>query len=155
MQNKWIGALLLGSAIMLSHTAYAEGPGHGGPDSHREELKSMSPEERATFHAERKAKWEALSDAEKVKMIEQRRDEKQKEMEARWNAMSDAEKIKHVEQRMQQKGGGKPHGGDREMMMRERGGDREAMREKMRERMQERGGDRPMRRPSAERDAAE
>jgi len=144
MQNKWIGALMLGSAIMLSHAAFAEEPARDGFDSHREELKNMSPEEREAFHAERKAKWEALSDAEKVKMIEQRRAEKQKEMEARWNAMSDAEKIKHVEQRMQQKSGGEPHGGDREMM-----------REKMRERMQERGGERPMRRPAAERDAAE
>lgn len=143
MQNKWIGALVLGSALMLSHAAFAEETAGGGRDAHREELKNMTPEEREAFHAERKAKWEALSDAEKVKMIEERRAEKRKEMDARWNAMTDAEKIKHVEQRMQHKYGG------------ERGGDREMMREKMRERMPERGGERPMRRPAAERDAAE
>lgn len=148
MPNKWIGALVLGSALMLSHAAFAEEAAGGGRDAHREELKNMTPEEREAFHAERKAKWEALSDAEKVKMIEERRAEKRKEMDARWNAMTDAEKIAHVEKRMKHKHGGEGFGG-------ERGGDREMMREKMRERMPERGGERPMRRPAAERDAAE
>ena len=47
----------------------------------------------------RKAQWESMSDAEKVKFIEEKRSERIQEMNKKWNNMSDAEKIKFAEER--------------------------------------------------------
>lgn len=103
MRNQLLGALIVGTALSFSPAAMAEPPKHGDDGKRWEEIKNMTPEEREKFHAERKAKWDALSTKEKVKMIEERRAQKRKEMDERWNAMSDEEKIRHVEERMKQK----------------------------------------------------
>lgn len=55
-------------------------------------------------HEERKAKWEAMSDAEKIKVIEEKRAEKRQKMDEKWSSMSDAEKIAFVEERRKKKG---------------------------------------------------
>ena len=103
MRKHLLGAIIVGTALSFSHAAFAEPPKDGHDGKRWEEIKNMTPEEREKFHAERKAKWEALSTKEKVKMIEERRAEKRKEMDERWSAMSDEEKIKHVEERMKRK----------------------------------------------------
>lgn len=95
-------ALLIGAAITFSTPAFAGPHGDMGGKS-REEIQKMSPEEREKFHAERKAKWDALSKDEKLKMIEERRSQRRQEMDARWESMSDDEKIQHVEKRMERK----------------------------------------------------
>lgn len=52
---------------------------------------------------ERKAHWESLSDAEKVKMIEEKRSSRISEMDEKWSKMSDAEKIAFAEEKRKNK----------------------------------------------------
>lgn len=120
MRSQLLGALVITTALVFSPAVMAQPPAGERDGSRWEAFKNMSPEEREAFHKERKAKWEALSDAEKVKMIEERRAEKRKEMDARWSSMSDAEKIRHVEERMQRMHDGAKDG---RMPSRERRGD--------------------------------
>lgn len=102
MRNQLLGALIVGTALTFSQGAMAEPPKeHGGKKW--EEFKSMTPEQREQFRAERKAKWDSLSKEEKLKLIDERRAQKHKEMDEKWKSMSDDEKIKHVESRMEQK----------------------------------------------------
>lgn len=117
MRSQLLGALVVTASLVFSPIAMAE---EGRDGSKWGSFRDMSPGERESFHKERKAKWEALSNAEKLRMIEERRAEKRKEMDARWNAMSDAEKIRYVEERMGQKRDGKREG---RMQHRERRGD--------------------------------
>lgn len=98
MRNQVLGALIVGTALAFAPAAMAEH--HEGHGKKWEEYKKLSPEEREKFHAERKAKWEAMSDAEKLKVIEERRGNMRKEMDDKWNSMSDQEKIKFTEERM-------------------------------------------------------
>ena len=95
-------ALLIGAAITFSTPAFA-GPREEMGEKSWEEIQQMSPQEREKFNAERKAKWDALSKDEKLKMIEERRTQRRKEMDAHWQSMSDDEKIEHVEKRMERK----------------------------------------------------
>lgn len=102
MHSKLFSALIIGTALSFSPAAMAED--HEGHDKKKwEEIKNMTPEEREKFHAERKAKWEALTAEEKVQMIEERRAQKRQEMDDKWNAMTAEEKIQHVEKRMEGK----------------------------------------------------
>ena len=71
---------------------------------HSEEFKNLSKEERKALKEERKAKWESLSDAEKIELIEKKRSEKRAKMDEKWEGMSDAEKIEFVEERRKRKG---------------------------------------------------
>lgn len=113
MKASWKEMLVITAAIALApmagfaaeegaaaggDVAKTERPAHAEGDwkADREKMKNMSPEDREKFMQERKAKWDALSKEEKLKMIEERR----KQREARWNAMSDDEKIEHVEKKM-------------------------------------------------------
>ena len=72
--KKTMTVMMLG-AFMLAQPAFAEG------------------------EQNRKEHWESLSDAEKVQIIEQKRQERISEMNAKWQGMSDAEKIKFAEER--------------------------------------------------------
>ena len=70
----------------------------------------MSPEERKAFFENRKAEWEKMSDADKLKKIEEHRAKRKayfEQKEAEWEKMSDAEKIKHVEEKMKRMHDGK------------------------------------------------
>ena len=126
MRNKIAALLLIGTSLVFSPAVMAGEHGEGGESKEHagkfkgehggdwEKFKNMSPEEREKFKAERKAKWEALSDSEKVKMIEEKRAKRMQEMDSRWKSMSDAEKIKFAEERMKRgHHGGKKgeHGG--------------------------------------------
>lgn len=103
MTHWMITAGLIG-LLALSPAAFAQDALDSlTPDQRREKIKAMSPEERRQFMQDRKAQWEAMSDAEKVEIIEKRRAERIKHMDERWENMSDQEKIEHVERRMQKK----------------------------------------------------
>lgn len=77
---------------------------HQGYGKHDDKYKHLSPEEREAHFKERKAKWDAMSDAEKVKAIEEKRSERLKQMDDEWKHLSDREKIEHIEKRFQHKG---------------------------------------------------
>lgn len=70
-------------------------------EERREAMEKMSPEEREAFHKARKEQWDAMSDSEKLQLIEQKRTEMRAARDARWSAMSDAEKIKYAEEKME------------------------------------------------------
>ena len=85
------------------------------PMQHKGEMENKSEEERRAFFEERKAKWEGMSDAEKVEMIEEKRKERMATMESHWDGLSDAEKVRCAEEQMKKfgdhKGDGRgPHG---------------------------------------------
>lgn len=101
-----ISTMLAGS-VMAAELPDFDAMSH---EQRREAMKSMTPEQREAFHKARKAKWEAMSKDEKLKLIEEKRAKFKTEREAEWNSMSDDEKIKHAEKRMQQKG--KKHHGE-------------------------------------------
>ena len=90
-------------AIAAFEPAFSDDHGSDERKAKREELKNLSPEERKAYHEERKAKWEALSDAEKIEAIEKKRAEKRKASDEKWDSMSDAEKIAFVEERRKNK----------------------------------------------------
>ncbi len=105
MRNPILKSLsLMGMALMMTSPAWAEHH-EGHKDGHHgewhEKMKDMSPEERKAFMEERKAKWEAMSTEEKVKLIEEKRAERRKAMDEKWEAMSDEEKVEHVEDKME------------------------------------------------------
>lgn len=101
--GKLFTALILGSALAFTTPAFADS--HEGKHGKKwEEIKKLSPEEREKFKAERKAKWDALSKEEKLKVIEERRANMRQKMDERWNAMSDDEKIAFTEKRFKPRG---------------------------------------------------
>lgn len=126
MKDAIVRSLLVGTALIFSQGAYAEGPGRDGGGRHWEEMQNMSPDERekaheerrakwssmseeekTQFRAERKAKWDALSKEEKVKLIDERHNAMKKRMNEEWDNMSDDDKIKFAEERMKRKRDGK------------------------------------------------
>lgn len=117
MHTKTLKALLaISAAMIISGPAMAgDEAGHkGGHHSEwAEKMKDMTPEERKAFMEERKAKWEALSTEEKVKMIEEKRAERREAMDEKWESMSDEEKVEYVEEKMKRKFHRKKHMKDR------------------------------------------
>ncbi len=109
-------ALLSTVALMgLSTAAYAgpedvRTPERGTQSEHHgkygDKYKDMTPEQRKAYFAERKAKWDAMSDSEKIKVIEEKRSQRLKDMDAKWQTMNDREKIEHVEKYFNHKKGG-------------------------------------------------
>lgn len=104
-----IAAMVVSTAVS-AQDAPRRGPGHP-PGVEKEAWDAMSTEQKKAFHQERKAKWQAMSDSEKVQMIEQHRSKRMEKMDAKWNAMSDAEKVKFAEEKMQKRKG-KRKGGE-------------------------------------------
>lgn len=118
MKKGLFAAALMATVFAFGQAAWAEGgAAHSGKEQ-VEKFKKMTPEEREKFHAERKAKWEAMPLKEKVQLIETMRAERRKKSDERWSKLSDEEKVKYVEERMKRKHkfheehGGKhaPHG---------------------------------------------
>lgn len=126
MKNILLKTLIIGIALSFPQAALAENPRAGDGLIGWEEMKDMSPDQRAkaweerrekwnnmseadknTFREERKAKWDALSRDEKIKLVNERHEVMKKHKEERWNRMSDDEKISHVEERMNRKRDGK------------------------------------------------
>lgn len=105
---KILAALLLGSSLLLTPAAWAQDRDGAIHETRREAMRDkfrdMPPEEREQFMQERREKWQALSDEEKVKLINEKHDRKMHEMKERWGNMSDQEKINMVEKRMERKG---------------------------------------------------
>lgn len=103
MKNKMILTSLMAvlSVASATHAESRRGPDHGTPPGiEKDAWDAMSKEEKQDFHQKRKAKWEKMSDADKVKMIEQHRAKKMEKMDSKWQAMSDAEKVKYAEEKM-------------------------------------------------------
>lgn len=89
------------AASLLASPLYAQVPNleDMSPKQRYEAIKNMPEAQREEFMKARKEKWEAMSDGEKVKLLEQRRKEFRQERDAEWNAMSDKEKIAHAEEK--------------------------------------------------------
>lgn len=100
MQKRLFTAAMLSAALIFTQGAWAEGHGWHHKGEHAEKFKNMTPEEREKFHAERKAKWDAMDTKEKVKVIEKVRAERRKHSDERWSKLSDEEKVRFVEERM-------------------------------------------------------
>lgn len=102
MNKLTLSATILAASVVFSNPADARDYGRHdfGDKEMYEKIKNMTEEERTTFHEERKAKWESMSKEEKLKVINEKRDERRKRMDEEWNSMSDDEKIKFVEEKM-------------------------------------------------------
>jgi hypothetical protein len=98
--NTLVKTLLI--STFLASPALAEMPDfeNMSKQERRAAMEQMSPEQKAKFHEARKAEWESLSDAEKLKKIEERRSTYKEKRDEEWNKMSDAEKIAHAEKKM-------------------------------------------------------
>lgn len=101
MRRHFVLALL--GVTFAAATAQAQDFHDMSREERRETIRNMSPEEREQFHKARREKWQSLSDAEKVRLIEERRRERREKMDARWEAMSDQEKIRFAEEKMKQR----------------------------------------------------
>ena len=107
VNSRWLCGLAL-LVAMLAWPALAQDFERMAPKERHETLKNMTPEQREEFKKARQEKWNAMSDNEKVKLIEERRSQYLKEREEEWNRMSDREKIERAEKRMQKKHQQKP-----------------------------------------------
>lgn len=80
------------------------------PMPHKEGMANTSEAERKAFHEERKAEWQGLSEAEKLEVIEGRRQERIQTMESHWQSLTDEQKISCAQKQMEKRKEGRKGG---------------------------------------------